>query len=188
MLNLKEIIHNAGVRFVLRFIILFTVFYYFNLFYIGITGKGGFLYISFLDHYLNYIKWWRDFLLHASSWFLSIFGYETIVSSHHLKLVNGARVGLVYSCLGYGIISFFTAFVIAYPTPLKAKLKFFFLGVCIINFLNIMRICAVLLAYSYYRTKGGLDIDHHLLFNSITYTIIFLMIYFWLNSKMVKSN
>ncbi len=177
----KRLIASASQQFVVRFLILFVAFYYFNLFFIGITGEGGLFYSKWLSVNLNYIAWLREFLLHASALVLKCLGYDTIIFPYRLKLVGGVSVGLVYSCLAYGILSFFSAFVIAYPKPIKSKIYMLIIGFILINLINVLRIVSVLLVYSYYSTRGGISIDHHLIFNIIAYLFIALMIWIWLN-------
>jgi exosortase/archaeosortase family protein len=178
-----EIRSNQGLRFGITFLVLFLLFYYFNLFFIGITGEGGMFYSAFLDRNLNYIRWLRLALLYICSGLLELFGYETIIYPTRLKLVGGVSVGLVYTCLAYGVMSFYAAFVIAWPKPFRDKWKMLLGGLMVINILNVLRICAVLLVYSYYSRKGGIDIDHHVIFNIIVYVIIIAMIYRWINKK-----
>lgn len=170
---------DKSTRFVIIFFSLFALFYYFNLFFIGITGEGGLFYSPFIDRHLNYIRWLREALIAVSAFVLSLFGYETIQYPYRLKLVGGVSVGIVYSCLAYGVMSFYAAFFVAFPVRWRYKWKVLVLGLLAINLLNVLRICAVLIAYSFFREPGEQLLDHHLLFNVVVYAIIALIIYFW---------
>ncbi|HTD98445.1 MAG TPA: hypothetical protein VK668_04130 [Mucilaginibacter sp.] len=172
---LKSLSKESPLRFIIIFLGLFLVLYYFNIFFFGITSSGNH-YNAFLAEHLNYIRGLRYLLLHISAQLLNWMGYTAITSDYELLVVGHGTIQLVYSCLGLGVMSFFTAFVIAYPKKLKAKLLFLASGIFIIQLLNILRF--VLLAL-FWRKKGGLIVDHHTIFNIIIYLIIAISIYFW---------
>lgn len=171
---------NSSIKFLLKFVILCFVFYYFNLFYIAITNDTGDLYSEFLEKYFNYIKWLRELLIFFSSLIINAFGYDTINLPFHIKIVNGVRVGVGYSCLGYGLFSVWSALIISYPFRKIKRWKYILLGFISIFILNIFRIALVGVAYTKY---GNLNIDHHFIFNVITYLFIFLMIRFLINKE-----
>lgn len=159
-----------------KLIVLSSLFYYFNLFYIAITNDAGSLYSSTLENYFNYIKWLREALIYFASLLINLFGYETINLPNHIKIINGVRVGIGYSCLGYGLFSVWSALLLSYPFKKISKWKYILAGFISIFILNILRIASVGVAYTKY---GNLNIDHHLIFNIITYLIIFIMIRFF---------
>jgi len=158
--------------FVSRFIIIFLLLYYFNELFIGITGEGGRFYSSFLDQHLNYIRWLRESIIYFSSLVLSIFNYDTIRLPYHIQIINGVKVGVGYSCLGYGIISFQIALALSYPFKYLVRRVYLVLGLFIIYILNILRISAVGIAYT---ELSNINIDHHFIFNIISYFVIFAM-------------
>lgn len=166
---------GSPVRFVTVFLVLFAIFYYFNLFFFGITSPGNH-YNAFLSEHLNYIQGLRYLLLHSSAQILNWLGYTAITSDYELLVVGHGVLRLVYSCLGLGVMSFFAAFVIAYPGDLKPKLLFGISGIVGIQLLNILRF--VLLAL-FWNKRGGHIIDHHTIFNIIIYIIIAISLYFW---------
>jgi exosortase/archaeosortase family protein len=166
--------------FLVKLVLLSTLFYYFNLFYIAITNDAGSLYSSTLEHYFNYIKWLREALIYFASLLINLFGYETINLPYHIKIINGVRVGVGYSCLGYGLFSVWSALILSYPFKKVKKWKYILGGFISIFILNIFRIALVGVAYTKY---GNLNIDHHLIFNIITYLLIFLMIRYLINKE-----
>jgi len=168
--------------FVFRFLFIFLVLYYFNLMFIGITGEGGKYYFSFVDQYLNYIRWLRESIIYCSSLLLEILNYDTIRLPYHLKIINGVRVGVGYDCLGYGLMSLHIALALAYPFKYKIRRWYLFGGLSLIYFINCIRIAAVGIAYTNYR---NINIDHHFIFNIIAYFVIFAMmvIAFRINQK-----
>ena len=86
------------------------------------------------------------------------------------KIRNGVSVQLVYSCLGYGVLSFWTAFVVANNGEIRFKVKWILIGFVVIIFSNIVRICTLLIAN---QTKWfkPFSLDHHTTYNIISYII-----------------
>jgi exosortase/archaeosortase family protein len=167
---------GAPVRFIMIFLSLFVCFYYFNILFFGLTSQGNH-YNAFLDQHFNYIRALRHLLLGTTGHVLNLLGYAAITSDTELLVAGHGRIQLVYSCLGLGIMSFFIAFVIAYPKKLKTKLIFLISGLFCIQVLNITRF--VLLAL-FWRNTRGIILDHHTIFNIIIYIIIAISLYFWI--------
>ena len=169
---------NSPLRFAIVFVFLFLGFYYFNIAFFGITSPGGF-YSPFLAGHFNYVKALRDVLLWCSAAILKCFGFNVITNDYSLLIAGHGVIRLVYSCLGLGVMSFFAAFVIAYPKPIKAKIIFLLTGLFIIQFLNIIRF--VLLALFWSRESQQL-VDHHTIFNALIYILIAISLYFWVKA------
>ncbi len=166
---------NAPVKFIVSFIILFAVFYYFNIIYYGLTKPGN-LYSPLLADHLNYIRGLRWLLLQSSAQILNWLGYGAITSEYDLLVAGHGVIQAIYSCLGLGVISFFAAFVLSYPRKFKAKITFLILGILGIEVLNVMRFIALALFWKKYPVGG---IDHHTAFNILLYVIIAITLYFW---------
>ena len=167
---------GSPLRFIIVFLVLFAAFYYFNILFFGITSPGK-SYSPFLDHYLNYIRLLRYLLLLASSFIINQLGFTSIINDYQLLVAGRGTIDIVYTCLGLGVMSFFAAFVIAYPKNIKAKLTFLAFGLIIIQLLNILRFVVLAL---FWDKKPGKIIDHHAIFNVIIYIIIAISIYFWI--------
>lgn len=147
---------------------------------IGLSAPGGY-YSSFVDNYFNFIPAFRDSLLYASKYFLVLFGYESFQSAPtQLRIVDGAAVNLVYSCLGYGVTSFWLAFVFANTGAWKKKLSWMIGGAVVLYIINVLRISLVLVA-AQNKWEYPFGWDHHTWFNIAAYGIIFLMI--WVYDK-----
>ncbi|HVW13501.1 MAG TPA: archaeosortase/exosortase family protein [Mucilaginibacter sp.] len=167
---------GSPARFLLIFLSLFGLFYYFNVFFFGLTLPGRH-YSAFLANHLDYISALRHLLLRTTAKLLDWMGYTSITDNTNILIAGHGRLTLVYTCLGLGIMSFFTAFVIAYPRKLKAKLLFLILGLVAIQVLNIARF--IVLAIWWDKKVNGQIIDHHTVFNAIIYVIIAVSLYFW---------
>jgi exosortase/archaeosortase family protein len=173
---------NNPIKFAAWFVGLFLAFYYFNIAFFAVISPGGY-YSSFLAGYLNYIQALRWILLQCTAFILNSFGFSTVTNSYELLVAGHGIIQLVYSCLGLGVISFFTAFVLAYPKPRKAKVIFLISGILAIECLNVIRF--VLLSLFWTRQAGDI-IDHHTVFNIFIYIIISISLYFWVKADVAE--
>ena len=111
-------------KFLIKFLLIFAICYYGTLAIIGLSVPGGY-YSSFVEHYLNYVNWLRSSLLNGSKLLLSFFNIKThLVNNYNLRVIGGRGIRLVYECVGYGVMSFWIAFVAASPGRTKKKLLF----------------------------------------------------------------
>jgi len=163
-------------KFAFSFLLLFVIFYYFNILFYGVTSPGNHYY-PFLADNLNYIQSLRWFLLSCSTQILDWMGFTTIHNDTQLLVAGKGSIEVVYSCLGLGLMSFFAAFVISYPKQLKQKIIFLVSGLLVIQALNIVRFVLLTLFWS---KKANRIVDHHTIFNIIIYIIIMISLYFWI--------
>jgi exosortase/archaeosortase family protein len=168
---------SPALKFVIKFLCLFALIYGFYVFYLGVASPGGELYSVFLDEHLNFINWLRYVLIESSAVILNILGYQTKTNVYQMLVVGHNIVHIGYDCLGFGVMSFFTAFVIAYPGMLKTKLYFWGIGLLVIQLLNLLRF--VILSLYWRPTKNVYISDHHTIFNIIVYIIIAISLYFY---------
>jgi exosortase/archaeosortase family protein len=175
---------NDPIKFAAWFIGLFLAFYYFNIMFFGITSPGKH-YSPLLAEYLNYIAALRWLLLHCSATILKWFGFNAITNEYELLVAGHGYIQLVYSCLGLGVISFFTAFVLAYPKPRNQKIIFLLSGIVAIEFLNVLRFVLLVL---FWTKKNDVIIDHHTIFNILIYIIISISLYFWVKNDVAIEN
>lgn len=163
-------------RFICYFLLLSLFLYEFNTAYIGITAKGG-IYVPFLDQHLNYINWWRNFTIDSAATVLRWMDYIVYTNDYQLKVIGRHGFTMVYTCLGYGIMSVFSAFVITFPGYIKARYGFLLFGLVLIQLLNTLRL--IVLSLYWDKRKPLLTIDHHDLFNIIVYVVLILLVYGW---------
>lgn len=164
--------------FLLKFLGSFCLLFYGTEAVIGLSSPGNH-YSPFVAQHLNFIVPFRTFLLSSSKLFLSFFGYQTYLSGDQtLKMINGRGVQMVYSCLGYGVLSFWVAFIFANSGTWKKKAAWIAGGVVALCALNIIRISLLLVAINMdWPIPFGWD--HHTWFNIVAYFFIFLLIYFY---------
>lgn len=181
----KRIIPDPHIRFVILFVVLYLLLNTFNEFYIGITAKGG-IYVPFLDEHLNYIRWWRTFSLEASATILRWFDYVVLTNETQLRVVGKKGIRLVYSCLGYGIMSVFVAFCLSFPNPFKHRFWFMFAGLLLIQVFNILRF--ILLSLYWNRHQPLFGMDHHDIFNIFVYGLLIIICYLWIRYSSKNKN
>ena len=174
-----NLFNNKGfIKFVIRFLLIFALCYLGSLAVIGLSAPGGY-YNAFIDHYLNFISWIRSSLLFGTKAVLKLAGIDTYyVGEYILRKVNGRGVKLVYGCIGYGVMSFWLAFIAASSIKPVKKIKWIAGGLLLIWGINITRI-ALLLVATNNNWKMPFGWDHHTWFNIVAYIAIFTMMYFF---------
>jgi exosortase/archaeosortase family protein len=177
---------NTFLIYLLKFGLAFCICYYGTIAIIGLSAPGGY-YSDIIHKYFNYISVLRASLLHGSKEALSIFNFDTYVSGKYvLKVRNGPGVKVVYACLGYGVMSFWIAFITANRGNVLKKLTWIFGGLFLIWLINITRI-SLLLAATTRRWYMPAWLNHHTLFNIAAYLLIFALIYFYDKSGRFKT-
>ena len=175
------------INYLIKFLGSFCILYFGTKMIIGLSAPGGY-YSPFVHRYLDYISVLRRSLLLGSRGLLSLFGYHAVIeNAYYLKINNGGSVHIVYSCLGYGIISFWLAFIFSNKGNYKRKLIWMLAGCIAICAINITRISMLLLAVNgNWHFPFGLN--HHTWFNIAAYACIFGGIYFYDKQKKITAN
>ena len=156
--------------------------YYGTIAMIGITSPGGY-YSLFADHYLNYVFALRWFLLHSSELLLNAAGFNVYLKdAYTIKLQNGMGVHIVYTCLGYGVMTFWLAFIFANKGSFIKKVKWMIGGIFIICTVNVLRISLMLVGINQ-KWPNVFNMDNHTWFNIAAYSVIFIMIYLFDRSQ-----
>lgn len=176
---IKRVLQQPTYRFLFLFLGLFIAFYYFNIFFLGLTSPGNY-YSPFLDKYFNYVLLLQNTLINITAYVLELLRYNTFIKDNWLHVSGKGGFILAYDCLGISVMSFFAAFVIAFPKSLKSKLIFLPSGLIFIQLLNITRFILLALYWKGSIFRGV--IDHHDLFNYILYAVLLTVIYVWTKS------
>jgi len=175
---MKHISFRDFFIFVFKFLLLFAVFYFGTLFFIGLASPGG-LYSPFVSKYFDYVSWLKFSYMKGASLIAAIFGYSTLEESGFLlRVVNARGVIIAYDCVGYGVMSFWAAFTIANKTNIKSKIKWLLGGLLLLWLINTIRIGLFLVAINK-NWPMPLGLNHHTLFNIFAYSAIFFLIYFF---------
>lgn len=165
--------------FFIKFLAGFFILYLFFPFYQGITAIGGKMYSPFFDHHLNIIKGLSRFLTGAAKIFLEAIDYNVYQKNYYsLRIGDTGGIDVNPSCLGWGVMSFWIAFVFANNGRWTYKLKWMIAGIASICILNITRIALIALAL-HLRWKTITSLDHHQTFNIFSYGCIFILMYWY---------
>ncbi len=182
-MDLKNLYRHS--TYFLKFIGAFCVLYFGTKAIIGLTVPGGY-YSPFVANYLDYPAVLRSSLLNGTRLMAGIFGYQTYLrDAYHVTLVNGNGVHLVYACLGYGLLSFWIAFIFANQGSFVKKIGWMLIGCFFIWLINVARISLVLVS-SNEKWANRFSLEQHTLFNIVVYVFIFFMI--WLFQRSEKRN
>ncbi|WP_432713559.1 glycosyltransferase [Pedobacter sp.] len=187
----RHTIHHLSIKkhkplkFLVIFPVLFFIFYYFNIAIIGVSTPGGY-YNEYIAQHLNHINQWRHFNISTTASLLRMLGYDVYTDQFRLHIKDGGGFILVHSCLGYGILSLFSAFILAFPRPLSQKLVFLALGILGFQFLNLTRLLLIALYWKQLTLRYHLNA--HAIFNYTIYVVFVGAIYLWINQKEKKGS
>ncbi len=157
----------------LRFLIVFAVLTAGFYTYVGIVSPGGRYHSSFLENYLNIPAWVTYFISTSAKAILQVLGYDVFQYRPDNVTIRGSHgVTILWACLGFGVLSFWVAFVTAHRAGWKFLFKWSAWGIALITGLNIIRIALIALA-SFHHWEAFLKMDAHRSFNIVTYIAIF---------------
>ena len=164
--------------YLLKFGGIFCFCYFGTLAVIGVAAPGGW-YSPFVAKYLDYVSWIKHSLIWTTASILSLFHISTQKEPGFIIRFTGGRgVHIAMDCVGYGVYSFWIAFVAANKGKFLKKTLWIVFGVIALWFINVVRITLFLTAIN----KGWpmpLGIDHHTWFTIFAYLLIFLMIWLY---------
>lgn len=164
--------------YLVRFACVFCIFYFGTLGIIGLSS-GKNLYSPFVASYLDYITPLRHSILQSCNFLLQGLGYTTLFTDEFtLSIPNRAAVKMVYSCVGYGVLSFWTAFILANRGNVYKKIKWLLCGWVFLWSLNVLRVFLLLITIDR-QNDLSFPIDHHTIYNIVAYGFIFLLMYFY---------
>ncbi len=183
---LKNIFSNKVLlTYIAKFLVIFCLFYYGTKLIIGLSYKEG-KYSSFIHHYFDYVSWIKITLMHGAKIIAKLFGYTTIYEPNFLiRVVNKRGVIISQGCVGYGIMSFWSAFILSNKSEILKKIMWLVSGLILIWVINVVRIGLFLVSINK-GWKMPLGIDHHTWFNIFAYTGVFTLIYFY--EKSLQAN
>ena len=165
-----------------KFVGFFLLLYVGSLLIIGLSSKDNF-YSPFVARYLDYVTPLRQAILGSANALVRGLGYRTNFGDKYTLIIAGGRgVRMVYSCVGYGVLSFWAAFVLANQGSFLFKVKWAFVGLAILYVLNVLRISLLVLADAHHWNLP-FGIDHHTVFNVVAYGFIFGLMYLYALSK-----
>ena len=184
---IKSLKNNPAVKFTVIFIFLFLLFDYANKFFNNVNTPTGKYYNAYINEHFNYIQWLRTSLIVSTVKIMELLGYYMMYSKTQILALNGIPSNINYGCLGLGVFSFWAAFVLAFPKPIKQKLKFLIKGLVSIFLLNVFRLIILTILTVEIPNEKEYFNYHHDAFNFFVYTVLFIMIYFWVKKNNIVS-
>ena len=174
-------------QFLIKFLAVFAFLYFGTFYWIGFVTPGGY-YNEFAAQNLDYISAIKTSLLIGTKILLSFFGIKTAQFENHvIRFVNGKGVRIAYDCVGYGVYSFWIAFVVANKSSFLRKIIWIFIGFFMLWSVNVIRISLFLVSENKH-WKIPLGINHHDWFTIVAYAVIFLMIFVFDKYNNIKAN
>lgn len=163
-------------RYTVRFLGAFCLLFYGTEAVIALSSPEN-RYSPFVARYLDFVAPYCRFLLAATKGLVALLGIQTgLQKGYMLTVAGGTGIRLAFDCIGYGVLSFWAAFVLANRGTARKKLAWIMGGSALLSAINIVRLSLVLVA----NNRGWpapLGWDHHTWFNIVTYLFIFAMIW-----------
>lgn len=179
----KKKANKTAIIFVVKLLVFYFLFSQGNLFMNSVMETGGRYHNEWISTHLDYIQGLKTALIKPAVWIIKLFGFYAIHNEMDVMVVDGPLLRVNYSCLGLGVMSFFAAFVIAFPAQLKSKIKLFVIGMVMIYVLNVLRIAGLGVLLGYFESQRSNFTYHHEIFNIIVYLCIFALLYFWIKKN-----
>ena len=79
---------SNAIKFLVTFIVLFAMFYYFNIGFFSLTSPQSKNYNSFLAENFNYISLLRHILLGSTSLLLKCLGFASVTNEYELRIAG----------------------------------------------------------------------------------------------------
>ena len=173
----KILLNKEAFNYIIKFLLLFSLFYFGTKIIIGLSYKDG-KYNPFVHDYLDYVSVIKKTLMFGAKVIAGLFGYATNYEPNFLiRVINKRGVIISQGCVGYGVMSFWLAYIISNHAKILKKIRWSLLGIFIIWIINVIRIGLFLVAINK-DWKMPLGINHHTWFNIFAYIGIFILIYF----------
>lgn len=179
----KKQANKKALLFVASLFIFYLIFSQGNLFMNSVMSPGARYYNASIAEHFDYIQGLKTALIVPAVWIIKLFGFYAIHNEMDVLVVDGPHLRVNYSCLGLGVMSFLVAFIIAFPSKLKAKIKLLIFGIVLIYVLNVLRIAALGILLGYFKSQRENFTYHHEIFNILVYLIILLVLYLWIKKN-----
>lgn len=176
----KKKADRKAIKFVICLFVLYILFSQGNLFMNSVMSPSSRFYNAYVANHLDYIQGLKTALIVPAVWIIRLFGFYAIYNEMDVMVISGPLLRINYSCLGLGVMSFLSAFVLAFPASWKETLKMLFVGLISIYILNICRIAGLGLLFGSFKSQRKYFEYHHEIFNVVVYIIIFIMLYIWI--------
>jgi len=115
-----------------------------------------------------------------TSWILNVFGENTVPTGNAVLFPGFNKIIYVEShCLAIPATIIFIVSIISFKGDWFNKLWFIPMGVVLIILINLLRLIFLCYTFAHF-SRPVFDINHSLVYVVVTYTLIFLMIAWWM--------
>lgn len=168
---------KAILLYLVKFLLIFVASYYLAEALIAMCSPGGNYYIPWMAEHMDVIGAIKQSLLWGTKMVLQIFGIDTYqVPNYIIRVQLGRGVRIAHGCVGYGVYSFWIAYMMAGAYSFSSRMRWLTGGLLLLWLINVIRISFLLAAIN----RGWsmpLGWDHHTWFNVLSYIAIFAMIF-----------
>lgn len=168
----SKMLQRKTARFIVLFFVSYAVLYGINYSLTGLLAPRGH-YIEWLHRHADYVTALRSYLLECTAAIIKAMGYIPHIEGNMLWVEGKSAIKMVYSCIGLNVLCMWWAFVMAYPLKLSRRIILFVWGTFLIMSLNVARLTILALKKGQI-IIGSMHIDHHDVYNVITYGILLL--------------
>lgn len=173
--------------FLIKFLLIFGGCYFFAEAMIALCAPGGDYFVPWVADHFDLIGAIKSSLLWGTKTILQLFGIETYqVPNYIIRIEMGRGVRIAHGCVGYGVYSFWIAYMAAGTFSAKSRMKWLAGGLFLLWLINVIRISFLLVALNR-NWAMPLGWDHHTWFNVLSYIAIFAMIFIH-DSHTLKDN
>jgi len=176
--KIKNSLFGENKKYWLRFLVGGLIFFVIAIVFYQLIRK-----VEFIDNlYVAILNKFAIFLLDASQWLVSLFGYETVTYGKTIKIIDSLTTMGVYldrGCMGRNVMLSYAGLITIFPGPWKQKIWYIPTGVIILILVNIIRISG--LAIIAHCCPEYSDVNHHVIFKYTAWAVIFIMWIIWLN-------
>ena len=114
-----------------------------------------------------------QFLLKATYFILLPIYNDIVIQGYSIYLHHEPVLTFAIGCNGLELMILYIGFLICYPTSIKRALYFSFLGIILINVLNILRCAGLAIWYIHHLPYW--DFMHHYVFKLVIYAVNFIL-------------
>lgn len=118
-----------------------------------------------------------------TGWLLQVAGLQNKVSGIDILMTESNRMVMVQEhCLAIPAMVVFTGSIVFFNGSFRSKLRFITAGILGIVLINVLRLAFVCWAWVYL-SASFFNLHHSLIYTTITYGFIFLMIKYWIDRQ-----
>lgn len=155
--------------------------------FVGVYLVGNFLYGIYIHSLGHQADHFTRIVSHETTWVLNFLGGEVrenpLTERASISLLSNEKsiINIFEGCNGVNVAIVFVAFILSFGGEKKKVVWFIFLGLVIINFVNVIRLA--LLYWVAARYHSYFYFIHKYFFTAIIYAVVFLLWVTWIRMQ-----